>query len=85
MINDERARAIERIREKRRLSMHLSVFLVMSIYFVFLWSRTSSAVFWPIWPMLGWGFGLAVHATRVLGWQRPISEERIERELSRTR
>ena len=35
--------------------------------------------FWPILPLLGWGIGLFFHAMHVL--RRPLSEERIRREL----
>ena len=27
-----------------------------------IWITTSGGYFWPIWPMMGWGIGLASHA-----------------------
>jgi hypothetical protein len=40
----------------------LSYGLVMALL-VAIWLLTSpGGYFWPVWPMLGWGFGLASHA-----------------------
>lgn len=54
---------------KRRalFKRHLSVYLVMNVFFWALWfimgRRTygTDGVPWPVWPMLGWGIGLAFH------------------------
>ncbi|MDX1450891.1 MAG: 2TM domain-containing protein [Acidimicrobiia bacterium] len=78
-----RERAIRRIRARRHLSIHFAFFLVMTIYLVTVWARSGSPFFWPIWAIFGWGIGLFSHAAHVLGWQRPISEQRIQREVDR--
>jgi len=39
-------------------------------------------LFWPIFPIVAWGTGLAANAWDAYG-RRPISEERIEREVRR--
>ncbi len=84
MISEQQRRhAIARIRAKQQLGVHALVFALMGAYFIFLWARSGSAVFWPAWAMFGWGIGLAGHAFHVLGWQRGISEDRIRREVSR--
>lgn len=78
-----REQAIHRIRARQQFYVHLAFFLVMGVYFMVLWARSGSPVFWPIWALFGWGIGLAAHASHVFGWRRPISEERIQREIDR--
>ena len=53
---------------QRRASFkgHFTTYLIMSIFFWLLWyfagSRTyGNGVPWPVWPMLGWGIGVALH------------------------
>ena len=53
---------------KRRASFkgHLAIYLIISVFFWLLWYFTDSTqdnngLPWPIWPMLGWGIGVAFH------------------------
>lgn len=78
-----RENAIHRIRARQQFYVHLVFFLALSAYLIAVWARSGSPIFWPIWALLGWGIGLAAHASHVFGWQRPISEERIQREINR--
>jgi hypothetical protein len=84
MTPEQRQYAIHRIRAKRQFWVHVAFFAAMAAYFVFLWARSSSTTFWPIWAMLGWGIGLVAHAQHVFGWERSISEDRIQREIDRS-
>jgi hypothetical protein len=69
----------ERHRERRRhgrygrrgLRAHAtSYFMVMGLL-VAIWLLTSPGhYFWPIWPILGWGFGLLAHALSALSHRR---------------
>jgi hypothetical protein len=43
---------------------------------------TGANFFWPIFPILGWGIGLAFHARDVY-WGDTFSEQRIRREMQR--
>lgn len=79
-----REQAIHRIRARRQFYLHLGFYLVMSVYLVVVWARSGSPFFWPIWAVAGWGIGVATHGSHVFGWQRPISEERIQREIDRS-
>lgn len=45
------------------------------------WAVTGVAFFWPIFPLLGWGIGVAFNAWDV--YRPPISEDRIRREMDR--
>lgn len=84
MSSQMRQHAIHRIRARQRFYVHLVFFLVMGAYFIALWARSGAPTFWPIWPLFGWGIGLAAHGSHVFGWQGPISEERIQREINRS-
>jgi hypothetical protein len=53
---------------QRRASFksHLLIYIVMSSFFWLLWYFTGGRTYnrgvpWPVWPMLGWGIGVAFH------------------------
>lgn len=79
-----RRQAIHRIRARQQFYVHLVFFLAMNVYLVAVWARSGAPYFWPIWALFGWGIGIAAHASHVFGWQRPISEDRIQREINRS-
>jgi hypothetical protein len=44
------------------LRVHILCYVVVSLVQVVLWWLfTPEHFFWPLWPMLGWGIGLAFH------------------------
>jgi hypothetical protein len=56
----------------------------VNAFLVAIWAVTSDGtLFWPIFPILGWGIGLVFHAWDVYG--RPPGEEQIHREMERLR
>ena len=75
---------------RQALEGHALVSTTIVLLLVLLWALTEGPVFWPVWPLLGLGVLLAVHAILVaLGWlgPGPREEELVERvdELTRTR
>lgn len=53
---------------QRRASFkpHLFIYLTLSVFFWLLWYFTGNTYYesdfpWPVWPMLGWGIGVAFH------------------------
>lgn len=83
--NDTPARdaAITRIRRRRGFWRHLATYTLVNLLLVGIWAGSGAGYFWPVWPMLGWGFGVAAEALRVFGHPRPISEQQIRREIDR--
>ncbi|MFZ0012588.1 MAG: 2TM domain-containing protein [Acidimicrobiia bacterium] len=79
-----RQQAIQRIRARQQFYLHLAFFLAMNVSLVAVWARSGALFFWPIWAMIGWGIGVVSHASHVYGWQWPINEERIQREIDRS-
>ena len=44
------------------LRRHVRTFLLVNALLVSAWLLTGAGYFWPMWPFLGWGIGLAAHA-----------------------
>ncbi|HSL68042.1 MAG TPA: 2TM domain-containing protein [Actinomycetota bacterium] len=85
-VSDEelRQQAIDRLNKRREFQAHLLAYVLVNAFLVVIWAVTGSGFFWPIFPVLGWGIGIAFHAWDVFGEQRP-TEDRIQREMERMR
>lgn len=77
---DLRAQALESLKKKRDFRAHIFMYALVNAMLVVIWAVTSSdGFFWPIFPILGWGVGVAANAWDVYG-RKPISEDEIRRE-----
>jgi hypothetical protein len=81
---DLREQAVERLKKKRDFRGHVFMYVLVNTMLVVIWAVTGSGFFWPIFPILGWGIGVAANAWDVY-WRRPISEDEIQREAERLR
>jgi hypothetical protein len=80
-----REQALTRLKKKRDFRSHLFIYVAVNAMLVVIWAITSDGgLFWPIFPMLGWGIGVAANAWDVYG-RGPITEEEIRREAERLR
>ncbi len=80
-----REQAIERLKKKRDFRTHLFIYVAVNAVLVVIWAITSSgSLFWPIFPILGWGIGLGANAWEVYG-RKPITEDEIQRESEQLR
>ena len=77
-----RAAAIERLKNRRAFWQNLVSYVVVNAFLVGVWAMTGGGYFWPAWVMGGWGIGVVMHAWTVF-FQKPITEEAIEREMHR--
>jgi hypothetical protein len=78
--------ARQRVRARRGLAIHFIVYVAVNTGLFVLWATTGAHHAWFVWPMLGWGIGLAAHAAAV--WLGPFSEieqRAVARELERLR
>ncbi len=83
MSNEERrTAAIERLKAKRDFKTHVAVYVIVNAMLVVIWALSDADYFWPIWPVLGWGAGLAVNAWMVYV-QKPITEDDVRAEMGR--
>ncbi len=78
----QRAAAIKRLQAKRGFSIHAAMYVIVNVLLVGVWAVSGARYFWPIWPVAGWGIGLAAHAY-VTYFQKPITEQDIRREMER--
>jgi class 3 adenylate cyclase len=74
--------AIKRIQAKRAFGRHATTYVAVNLLLIAIWALTDRSYFWPIWPILGWGLGLGLHAWGAY-FQRPISEDEIRREIEK--
>ena len=80
--NDKRDAAIKRVEAKRAFRFHAALYVVVNLLLIVIWALTGARYFWPIWPILGWGVGLAFHYWAVF-LQKPITEDEIRREMEK--
>ena len=79
-----RERAIESLKKKAEFRVHLLAYVLVNAFLVAIWAATGREFFWPLFPIAGWGIGLAFHAWDAYRAQAP-TEERIRREMDRLR
>ena len=68
--NDDRRylKAKKRVEEIKGFYGHLISFVTVNIILIVLNLNTSAENIWFIWPLLGWGTGLAFHGMKVFGY-----------------
>lgn len=72
--------AIERLKKKHDFYPHLIAYLAVNALLLGIWAATGADFFWPVFPILGWGIGVAFHAWDTFS-RFSLSEDRIQREL----
>ncbi|MFG1609756.1 2TM domain-containing protein [Actinoplanes sp. NPDC049265] len=82
-MSDLRQAAVTRLRKKRDLQAHVLSYVLVNLFLNAIWLLTSPGGFyWPMFPLLGWGIGLAFHVWDVYVSSNP-SEEDIRTEMER--
>ena len=78
-------RARKRVEAKLGFTMHLSVFLAVSILLAVINISTSPGYYWFQWPLMGWGIGVFFHALGVFVFSggASVKEKMIEKEMER--
>jgi hypothetical protein len=83
-LSDEEIDVLARKRAGAKMGwfIHATVFVLVN---VLIFARSEYGFgnrSWSIWPLLGWGFGLAMHgmAVFVLGGSSPLRERLVQRE-----
>lgn len=80
-----RARAVAQLRERRDFYIHLTIYLAVNAMLIVVWIwNDPREFFWPVFPLVGWGIGIAVHAFTVFRGDQ-FSEDRIRRQMDRLR
>lgn len=72
-----RKRALERIEARQEWRQHATVYALVMTLLTVIWLVTSGigTYFWPVWPMMGWGMGVALHGASLVLDKEPTEEE----------
>jgi uncharacterized membrane protein len=85
-VDDPRAVALESLEKKREFRTHLLVFVLVNAFLWLIWGVVYAAggtwFPWPVFPTVGWGVGLVMHAWEVYR-RKPFTDEQIRREIAR--
>jgi hypothetical protein len=76
--------AVSRLKKKRDFRTHVVIYVIVNAMLVGIWAATGAGLFWPIFPILGWGIGIGANAWDVYG-RKPITEDEVQRETERLR
>jgi hypothetical protein len=80
---DLRRVAVTRLRKKRGLQAHLLAYVLVNLFLNGIWLVVGQDLFyWPIFPLFGWGIGLAFHVWDVYAPAVP-TDAQIDREVRR--
>ncbi len=78
--------ARRRVKKVKGFYSHFTSWLLFSVFFIFLNLTTGGHEFWAIFPIMGWGIGVAFHAVGVFGvpglgkdWEERLLEREIDR------
>ncbi len=80
---DLRAQALERIKARRGLQAHVLAYVLVNGFLTLIWALNHGGFFWPVFPIFGWGIGLAFNAWDV--YSPGTTEDRIQAEMARIR
>jgi hypothetical protein len=86
---EQRDMQLWKLAEKRaKFKNHLGIYVIMNAFFWALWFFTDRHNYgvdvpWPIWPMLGWGIGLAFNYFDAYHNDKMMSTEKEYEKLKR--
>ena len=77
--------AKKRVNEIKEFYQHLVVYVLVNAFLFTVNKLTSPGHNWFIWPLLGWGLGLVLHALTVFGalWGSGWEERKIKEIMDR--
>jgi hypothetical protein len=83
-ISSDRDEAIRRLTARRHLMQTGVAFLGLIVVLIVIWAVSGAGEFWPIWPILGFGFAFASQGIAVYT-HRGITEDDVRKEMQRRR
>lgn len=86
-LTSEEREAMEYVRDIKSFYMHAAMYGAVMVLLMIINLATSPGYFWAIWPMLGWGIGIAAHGLSVFevvdlfgrDWEKRQIEKRMGR------
>lgn len=83
-VQDLRSRAVKRWKKQRDFRIHLLMYLMVNGSLMVIWAVTGAGFFWPVFPIVAWGIGVAAAAWDAYSRDVPTDTE-IRREMERLR
>jgi hypothetical protein len=80
--------AIKRLKAKSDFKKQLLAYVAVNTMLTVIWAFTSAgqpwprSIFWPIFPIVGWGAGLVIHGYAIYRGNS-YTEEKIQREMTK--
>lgn len=78
--NKKYERAKEHVNKLKEFYIHFTIYLIMVPFFIFLNFKSTSFP-WAIFPILGWGFGVAGHAMETFNYNPFLGKDWEERKI----
>jgi hypothetical protein len=76
--------ALDRLKKQADFKLHAMIYLLVNGFLVVIWWMTGAPFFWPIFPIFGWGIGVAAN-----WWDAYLravpTEVEIDKEIARLR
>lgn len=83
-LTDEEIRKVAKARVGFKI--HAAVYVIVNAFLAAIWFITNATgeaedawYYWPVWPLMGWGIGLAIHGFVVFGagadWEKREEEK----------
>jgi hypothetical protein len=82
---DLRRQAVRRVDARRGFYAHATIFVIVNAGLATLNLITSPGHIWFLWPLFGWGIGLAAHGWAVFEAHRGDRDLAIAREIEKLR
>ncbi len=70
--------ALDRLKKQADFKLHVMIYLLVNGFLVVIWWVTGIPFFWPIFPIFGWGIGVAAN-----WWDAYLRAVPTEREIVR--
>jgi class 3 adenylate cyclase len=55
---------------RQSFKTHLTFYLLVNVLLIGIWAASGGGYFWPVWPILGWGIGVAAHGAPLIAGAR---------------
>lgn len=78
-------RAEKSVEAKVGFYRHLTVYIAVCVLLIIINFATSTEYLWFVWPLMGWGIAVLLHALRVFTFsgQAEVTERMIEKEMQK--
>lgn len=75
--------ARKRLALKKAFFIHLLVYIAVMLLLIVINRSFSSSSIWFIYPLLGWGIGVAIHGATIYSSISSTSNHKIQREINK--